>query len=108
MTCPAGHRLIMLLSKGADNATSYYFNHSYDPNMWLFTARRDLQEGEELTTDYALCESSPHYRLEPCLCGTALCRGRLTGDDWKLPELQARYEGHFTSYIARLIRHLQA
>jgi uncharacterized protein len=89
-------------------ATFYYLNHSCDPNMWLSMARRDIQAGEELTTDYALCESSSHYRLEPCLCGTSLCRGHVTGDDWKLPELQARYSGHFTPYTAGLIRHAQA
>jgi uncharacterized protein len=85
-------------------ATFYYLNHSCDPNMWLFTARRDIQPGEELTIDYALCESSPHYRLEPCLCGSSLCRGRLTGNDWQLPELQSRYAGHFSPYVERLIR----
>jgi uncharacterized protein len=90
-------------------ATFYYVNHSCDPNMWLSTARRDIQPGEELTTDYALCESAPHYRLGPCLCGSPLlCRGYVTGDDWKLPELQSRYAGHFTPYVAGLIRNSQS
>jgi hypothetical protein len=35
-----------------------------------------------------------------------LCRGRVTGDDWKLPELQQRYRGHFTVHIEQLIQAL--
>jgi hypothetical protein len=27
----------------------------------------------------------------------------VSGDDWKLPELQKRYEGHFSPYIQRRI-----
>jgi hypothetical protein len=34
----------------------YYVNHSCDPNMLNDTAWRDIQAGEEITTDYAYCE----------------------------------------------------
>jgi len=84
----------------------YYVNHSCDPNMLNGTAWRDIQAGEEITTDYAYCEASPNYRLEPCGCGSRLCRGRVTGDDWKRPELRQRYRGHFTAHIERLIQAL--
>jgi SET domain-containing protein len=82
----------------------YYVNHSCEPNMLNDIAWRDIQAGEELTTDYAYCEASPGYVLEPCACGSALCRGRATGNDWKLPALQQRYRGYFTPHIERLIR----
>jgi hypothetical protein len=82
----------------------YYVNHSCDPTMLNDTAWRDIAAGEEITTDYAYCEASPNYRLEPCACGTALCRGRVTGDDWRIPELQRRYRGYFTPHIERLIQ----
>jgi SET domain-containing protein len=82
----------------------YYVNHSCDPNMLNDTAWRDIQAGEEITTDYAYCEASPGYQLEPCVCWSSRCRGRVTGDDWKLPELQQRYRGYFTPHIERLIQ----
>jgi SET domain-containing protein len=82
----------------------YYVNHSCDPNILNYMAWRDIQAGQEITTDYAYCEASPGYRLEPCVCRSALCRGRVTGDDWKLPELQRRYRGYFTPHIERLIQ----
>jgi SET domain-containing protein len=85
----------------------YYVNHSCDPNMLNDTAWRDIAAGEEITTDFAYCEASPDYSLEPCCCGSVLCRGRVTGNDWKLPELQKRYRGHFTLHIERLIQELQ-
>jgi hypothetical protein len=66
-------------------------------------ARCDIVPGEELTVDYALWECEPSYRLSPCRCGSPLCRGRVTGDDWRSPDLQARYEGHFAPYISRMI-----
>ncbi len=82
----------------------YYVNHSCDPSMLNDVAFRDIAAGEEITTDYAYCEASPNYRLEPCGCGSPLCRGRMTGDDWRIPALQQRYRGYFTPHIERLIR----
>jgi hypothetical protein len=38
-----------------------------------------------------------------CECATPSCRGLVTGADWKRPELQARYAGHFSSYLAHRI-----
>jgi uncharacterized protein len=82
----------------------YYVNHACDPTMLNDVAWRDIQPGEEITTDYAYGESVPDYRLEPCQCGAAICRGRVTGNDWQLPELQQRYRGYFSPHIERLIR----
>lgn len=88
-------------------STFYYVNHSCDPNMWGYhIARRDIEAGEEITTDFALFQSFPSYLLEPCLCGSKHCRGQVTGDDWKLPELQSLYRGQFTPYIERLVQQM--
>jgi hypothetical protein len=38
-----------------------------------------------------------------CSCGTPSCRRLITGGDWKIPELQERYAGFFSSYITRKI-----
>lgn len=84
----------------------YYFNHSCDPNMWGGAARRDSHPGEEVTTDYALCIFSESYCLEPCWCCTFLCRRRITGNDWKRPDLQRRYGGHFPPFIERRIQQI--
>lgn len=80
----------------------YYVNHSCDPNTLGGIARRDIAAGEELTQDYALYEAGD-YLLEPCGCGSTLCRGRVTGSDWQLPDLQQRYHGRFAPHIQRLI-----
>jgi hypothetical protein len=66
-------------------------------------AWRDIEANEEITTDFVIFQSFPKYLLEPCNCGSSNCRGRMTGNDWKLPELQERYRGYFTAYIERLI-----
>ncbi len=66
-------------------------------------ARRALAAGEEVVGDYATWESEPEFVLEPCRCGADGCRGRVTGDDWRRPELQARYAGHFLPFLQRRI-----
>ena len=38
-----------------------------------------------------------------CTCGAALCRGTITGHDWRRPELQQRYDGHWIPALAALI-----
>jgi RimJ/RimL family protein N-acetyltransferase len=78
-------------------------NHSCDSNLWMLDARtvgarRDIAPGEELTLDYALFSVAPEWRME-CHCGSALCRRVVTGNDWRLPELQQRYAGHFSPFI---------
>jgi uncharacterized protein len=86
----------------------YYLNHCCEPNLLNYMARRDIAAGEEITTDYAYCEASPHFCLEPCICGSAICRGRVTGNDWQRADLQQRYRGQFTPYIERLIQEMNA
>jgi|SRR5579863_9500121 len=80
-------------------------NHSCDSNLWLhdevtIVARRAIASGEELTLDYALTTVEPDWQLDqPCLCGTTACRHTITGNDWQLPEVQRRYQGHFAPFI---------
>lgn len=87
-------------------------NHSCDPNLWMedevtLSARRDIAPGEELTGDYALWEFDPeHVCPFECRCGSAHCRGKITGRDWELPELQSRYAGHWHPVIAERIAEL--
>ena len=61
-------------------------------------AMRDIAADEELTLDYCLFDSLPGRMT--CRCGTTHCRGVITGDDWRRPELQVRYAGWFSRYLA--------
>ena len=91
-----------------------YLNHSCNPNVWLIdevtvVARRDLKTGEEVTMDCATWDSDPSYTYSndgKCYCESTLCRKVLSHDDWKKPELQTRYKGHFAPYIQRKIDNL--
>lgn len=86
-----------------------YMNHSCHPNLWMadevsLRARRDIVAGEELTADYAMWLNNPNYVMKrDCNCRSPLCRTRITGLDWKLPDLQRRYHGHFSPFINDLI-----
>jgi hypothetical protein len=88
-----------------------YLNHSCDPNTWMrdevtIVARRKIPAGEEVTLDCAMWDaddSAPYSDDGTCSCGTPLCRKNLSHHDWKRPELQKRYEGHFSPYIAKMI-----
>lgn len=91
----------------ANEGPADWVNHSCDPNGGLvgqvvLVALRDIRVGEEISFDYATSDASPYDEFE-CGCGAKTCRHRITDDDWKLPELQARYAGHFSPYIQRRI-----
>lgn len=78
-------------------------NHSCAPNVGVrgqitFVAMQDIDAGTELTIDYAMIDGDPAERM-PCACGAASCRRMITGDDWRLPDLQQRYAGYFSRYL---------
>jgi hypothetical protein len=87
-------------------ASMLYSNHSCDANLGMrgeitFVAMRDIAPGEELTHDWATTDDDD-YSVE-CKCGASTCRGTLTGKDWQRPELQRRYAGYFSTYLAKKI-----
>ena len=87
-------------------------NHCCEPNcgllgQMLVVAMRDIQPGEELSFDYAMCDASDYDEFR-CLCGEPTCREIVTGSDWRDPVLQEKYAGWFSPYLARRIAALPA
>lgn len=81
-----------------------YGNHSCDPNMWwidavTLEARKDIAAGDEVTSDYGT-STGVDFEMQ-CTCGASLCRGVVTGEDWKQPELQSRYGDHWIPTLLR-------
>ena len=86
-------------------------NHSCLPNCGMrnatqLIAMREIAVGEELTYDYATSDTSDYDEFE-CACGSDNCRGRVSGNDWKLPDLQSRYQNMFSPYVQRKIQAAQ-
>ena len=84
-----------------------YVNHSCNPNAGLsgqigLVAMRDIKIGEEVCFDYAMSDTAPYDEFN-CGCGSANCRGSVSGNDWKNPELQKRYAGYFSPHVQRRI-----
>ena len=84
-----------------------YVNHSCEPNAGLsgqitLVAMRAIAPGEEITYDYATSDGSSYDEFQ-CGCGSKRCRNRITGDDWRRPELWKRYLGYFSPYLQRRI-----
>ena len=95
---------------------SHIVNHSCDPNVGFkgqvfMVAMKKAKIGEELTFDYAMGmhehkDRKNKYTIE-CLCGKKKCRGLITEHDWKMPELQKRYDGYFQWYLQEKIDKLK-
>ena len=86
-----------------------FINHSCEPNVGLsgqivLRAMREIAIDEEICYDYAMSDGSAYDEFD-CSCGTVVCRGRITGNDWQLPRLQAKYAGWFSPYLQRRIAH---
>jgi len=82
-------------------------NHSCAPNCGMrnatqLIAMRPIASGEEITFDYSMSDASDYDEFD-CACGTSQCRKRITGNDWRLSELQMRYQGMFSPYIQRMM-----
>lgn len=87
----------------------YYVNHCCEPNavdisrslnITQYIALRDIQAQEEITTDYGIFGEAS---LETCQCQSIHCRGRVTTDDWQLPELQ-QYRSYFPWRLEQKIK----
>jgi len=83
-----------------------FINHSCNGNSWFAAddhlklySLRPIPKGQEINYDYALTEAHPYFRIEKCLCGNSNCRTVITGEDWKLPDLQERYKGYFLPHV---------
>eukprot|EP00026_Physarum_polycephalum_P011434 Phypoly_transcript_11660.p1 GENE.Phypoly_transcript_11660~~Phypoly_transcript_11660.p1 ORF type:complete len:183 (+),score=19.29 Phypoly_transcript_11660:197-745(+) len=91
-----------------DVLLSYFINHCCDGNMWYedagskLVASRNIAQGEEINYDYALTETNPQWVLH-CRCNKSLCRGVITGTDYKDKALQTRYGTHFLPYVLEKI-----
>lgn len=77
----------------------HFGNHSCDPTLWQagpyeIATLRDVTAGEEATIDYGTVSGADGFRMA-CRCGTVACRGEVTSADWRRPELQDRYRGHW-------------
>jgi hypothetical protein len=62
--------------------------------------------GEELTLDQGTWnfeDAGYTDNEDPCSCGAKDCRHNLTENDWKLPNVQERYKGHFHPMIQKMI-----
>ena len=97
----------------AGESLDVFLNHSCDPTAWLIdevtvVARRDLEAGEEITTEFATWfdyEPGTTYSASwACKCGSPGCRRVLSAEDWRRADLQQRYAGHFSPFLARRIQ----
>lgn len=89
------------LSEDEYDAAMLCVNHSCEPDVGVagsivFVAMRDVEIGDELTTDFALFDD--HDSQMRCRCGCPSCRGVVDGRDWRSPDLQLRYRRYFSWY----------
>ena len=101
---PIGNDLFLAAkTEDEEEQIKLYINHSCNPNVGIqgdraFVAMRDISSGEEITIDYALVDDE-EYEFT-CKCASPLCRKKITGRDWKNPELQKRYgRKYFSKYL---------
>jgi hypothetical protein len=66
---------------------------------------RDIEPDEQVCFDYGMVLRGA-YRME-CQCGSPNCRKIITGDDWQIPEIQARYDGWFQWYLQEMVNRLR-
>jgi hypothetical protein len=90
------------------------YNHSCDPNAYvaepgtILRAMRRIKGGEQITVDYATAYASPTQEFD-CLCQSSNCRGHVqSSEDWKDPEIQAKYDGYFAPYLQEMIKRAAA
>ncbi len=94
----------------------FLVNHSCAPNAGFLdsitlVSMREIQKDEEVCFDYAMCdmeiEGEVPWEDMKCNCGAQECRNSITGSDWKIKDLQKKYEGYFSPYIQKYLESLR-
>jgi hypothetical protein len=98
------HDQHLLLAPGNRNR---FGNHACDPNLgWLdeytLGTREHVPAGSELLSDYAMSTVDETWFMR-CHCASYRCRQMVEGSDWRIPQLQQRYDGWWVPYIQRLV-----
>lgn len=107
-TISVSEDLHLILPPGTPNGRG---NHSCEPNVWWIDAytlqtRRNVAADEEVTNDYATSTDLEAFTMD-CLCGSTLCRGVVSGGDWRRADLRRRYGDHWVPALLARIRGLQ-
>ena len=94
----------LVLTPGSRNR---FGNHACDPNLgWVdaytLATRADVAADEELLVDYAMSVTDASWFLR-CHCPSTRCRQMVEGSDWRIPQLQQRYDGWWAPYVQRLV-----
>lgn len=93
----------------------FLVNHSCAPNAGFsdsltLISIRAIAKGEEICFDYAMTDVQTDDEIEwdemECKCNSPDCRRRITGTDWKLPDLQRKYKDYFSPHVAMEIAKL--
>ena len=98
----------------ADIGVGERINHSCAPTVGFsgaiaLVALRDIAQGEFITLDYATCVASDDDAfLMECRCGAPNCRGTITGQDWKLTDVQARLLPFYQPFIQAKVKESEA
>jgi SET domain-containing protein len=105
-----GHILTPLEKRYLISAANF-INHSCNGNLWIaedsaaLIARRDIEDGEELTLDYAVITYGFERPFE-CRCNSANCRGKVRGDDWRL--IAPEYGAHLHAFMRPLVNNAKS
>jgi len=93
------------------------YNHSCDPNakiiilqrvpLAFMVTKKPIRQGEEITTDYSVSQSSNTHRLFICKCGSTNCREIIQpGYDWLDADFQNRHFDEFPYFIREEIEEM--
>lgn len=83
-------------------------NHSCDPNLGVknnknggydFIAIKEIKVGDELTWDYCTTEYCSISIKGQCLCGSSICREKITGFVGLPKDLIKKYNGFVADYL---------
>ena len=94
-----------------DEGPADWVNHSCEPNAGLrgqisLVAMRAIEPGEEISFDYEMSDGWDYDEFA-CACGAPACRGRITGEDWRRPDLIERYRGFRSPYLELRLRRMR-
>jgi hypothetical protein len=86
--------------------TNFLNHRCFNPSAWFhgddkLVARKDMRAGDQITIEYATCDTAFAAFDGECTCGSPHCRKIISNKDFLRADIQKQFKGHYRQFLEK-------